>query len=604
MDELYVDLSKGFAGGGVPGRLNTAKLVRRMVQVRGKNGKIFNRMQWVKPWEASTGHGVRAIHNQSDYKEAKDDGVFEHPDAHNALAHQGIHNAEHMLNGIHHEHPVYVPETQHSGSFAEVMGNTNHIPHGATEYDRHGHTNKLHYDPSEPKDLHDDDEESYGFSNINEAVDWFEGLSDSDREAVENLTDGSDLNDLSVDDWNKVHRQWQEDDSDDGGYTGHEQSIRDMVNLREPSQAKPKSKAISEQAEPLDINQIAKEYSGPSLEDMHTGMYGDVSDERKKTLHDLFGGMSVPALEHIFSHPNGDYSVRINDVDFSGSKKVKLDASIHDEAGNHIGFMNRSVYRKEDGTYHVHNDLLNIREGKDNGVATHLYHRSEQLWKHLAGEGKRVEISVFANISIGTYAWASKHKGFDFDSTYERNTKRKELREFIEMNDWDEDEVMEACGYTSVDDLNHAWQFAELDDGYTYDLTPHGFEAAKGSAHLGKAFMLTHANSWNGMKYINEDGSVDRQKHVDRLVSQYKDDMGDWDFDDYDEDEFDDDEDEHNYQAHDEEGAESPANWFYSMPSVHQNRIMGENGLSAKDLEDYTSEDWDNLYHQVYGRHR
>jgi len=38
---LYIDLSKG--------RLHTEKLVRRPVQVRGKNGKIFTRMQWVDP---------------------------------------------------------------------------------------------------------------------------------------------------------------------------------------------------------------------------------------------------------------------------------------------------------------------------------------------------------------------------------------------------------------------------------------------------------------------------------------------------------------------------------------------------------------------------
>lgn len=39
--DLYIDLTKG--------NLNTSKLVKRAVQVRGKNGKIFTRMQWVDP---------------------------------------------------------------------------------------------------------------------------------------------------------------------------------------------------------------------------------------------------------------------------------------------------------------------------------------------------------------------------------------------------------------------------------------------------------------------------------------------------------------------------------------------------------------------------
>jgi hypothetical protein len=39
--EFYINLEKG--------RINTAKLVKRPVQVRGKNGKVYTRMQWVDP---------------------------------------------------------------------------------------------------------------------------------------------------------------------------------------------------------------------------------------------------------------------------------------------------------------------------------------------------------------------------------------------------------------------------------------------------------------------------------------------------------------------------------------------------------------------------
>jgi hypothetical protein len=38
---LFIDLSKG--------QLNTSKLVRKPVQVKGQNGKVFTRMQWVDP---------------------------------------------------------------------------------------------------------------------------------------------------------------------------------------------------------------------------------------------------------------------------------------------------------------------------------------------------------------------------------------------------------------------------------------------------------------------------------------------------------------------------------------------------------------------------
>ncbi|WP_206666509.1 hypothetical protein, partial [Xylella fastidiosa] len=43
---LYIDLIKGSKTGR---RLNTSKLVKRPVQVKGKNGKVHTRMQWVDP---------------------------------------------------------------------------------------------------------------------------------------------------------------------------------------------------------------------------------------------------------------------------------------------------------------------------------------------------------------------------------------------------------------------------------------------------------------------------------------------------------------------------------------------------------------------------
>ena len=51
---LYIDLKKA-------GKLNTSKLVRKPVQVKGKNGKTFTRMQWVDP---RTGQPASAPHSR------------------------------------------------------------------------------------------------------------------------------------------------------------------------------------------------------------------------------------------------------------------------------------------------------------------------------------------------------------------------------------------------------------------------------------------------------------------------------------------------------------------------------------------------------------
>ena len=68
--ELILDMEKGMR------TLNRGKLVRKPVQVRGKNGKIFTRMQWVDP---STGQPVapkgHPAENQQPPKEAKEPAI-------------------------------------------------------------------------------------------------------------------------------------------------------------------------------------------------------------------------------------------------------------------------------------------------------------------------------------------------------------------------------------------------------------------------------------------------------------------------------------------------------------------------------------------------
>jgi hypothetical protein len=766
---LYIDLEKAFQGGGSMHRLNTAKLVRRMVMVRGKNGKVFRRMQWVKPWEASTGHGVRAIHNDKDLNDAREDGLHKHPDFHNALKHQGVFNAEHMANSYSHEHPLFIPETEQSRGVASLLSARNHIPHGATEYNRHDHLNGIHYShdsskdetaaTAEPKvipdkwmdmtasqlaqhgvDLGMDDEDFLG--KLRQAMDRDAGdidhdmlaqvaeemyyisagsrpsapstpepvklpdtchlmtsgeltsyarhnysgrysdyvsalelakrersggvLSDYDDIMLDNVRDNLGLAPDNTEDFedqqpfnfdnlptmsnsdpsNTRQRVMNGSPSDIMGMFGEENSrsakkrllasvmdfhgenndysdvinqmadklglsakdIKDMANDdlhdkerkvrrmargRMPSEAKPKSKAISEQTQPLDINQIRRDNPGPSVNDFYEDKVMKLLNRDRDVMNDLLGGISVAALEHIFSHPDGEsYKTEMTSIDVNGNR-VNMALRLTDKDDNRIGHCDRYMERRKDGTYHVHNSLLTLEDGaKGKGVATHFYHRAEQLWKHLAGEGNRVEVSVFANISVGTYAWADKDKGFDFDSKYERDTKRNELREFIKLNGWNEDEVMKSCGYTSVDDLHHAWQFASLDDGFTYDIGAHGFADLSGKAGLGKAFMLTHAASWSGMKYINDDGSVNRQKHIDKLVNEHQNSMGNW-FDG--DDDLDDDDDEHD--TSNERETNGKPEWFNQLSSIELGWARDElNGTPLSDLDD---EGWSTLRSQL-----
>lgn len=121
--ELFIDFNKS---------LDMGKLVKRQVQVKGKNGKIFSRMQWVNPHDASTGHGVRHITSEKGLHEAMKDGVDKHPSFHHALKDQAVDMDNHDFDkhvGFH------VPETKESAeSFHSREGNEGrHIGHGGVD---------------------------------------------------------------------------------------------------------------------------------------------------------------------------------------------------------------------------------------------------------------------------------------------------------------------------------------------------------------------------------------------------------------------------------------------------------------------------------------
>lgn len=115
---LNFDMNKGM--------INFGKLVKRAVQVHGKNGHIFTRMQWVSPHDASTGHGVRHIRNTPDMNQAMSHGIASHPHYIDALKEQGF---DSPLDFLQNGGEMHLPETERSSKKAKELGIENHIPH-------------------------------------------------------------------------------------------------------------------------------------------------------------------------------------------------------------------------------------------------------------------------------------------------------------------------------------------------------------------------------------------------------------------------------------------------------------------------------------------
>jgi hypothetical protein len=222
--------------------------------------------------------------------------------------------------------------------------------------------------------------------------------------------------------------------------------------------------------------------------------------------NNLFKGASVEFLEDVFSHPDGHWKATMVDVQVyheKGYVHADVGFSLKDTKGNKIGSVTRVVTRKEDGL-HVENHTLELeKKYQGKGMAETLYNRTEALWRHL-GSGNPVHINLLANISVGMYAWAKK--GFDFAHPSMADRARDELKRWMSKNQLDHTETLESCGYKSINDIQHAWQFAALDDGNKYDFKGtkdnNGvrFRDVNGNGHLGKAFMLTGKDSWYGVK--------------------------------------------------------------------------------------------------------
>lgn len=238
-----------------------------------------------------------------------------------------------------------------------------------------------------------------------------------------------------------------------------------------------------------------------------------ITDVRKEWTN-LFGGITKQGFEHAFSVPGKVKARMVNafvqktdESDVAG----RLFFNLYTPNDERMGAIERSVSRNEDGSITVHNDVFELhQEHQGKGVASDLYNGSEQLWRHLS-KGHPVHISLNANISVGVYSWATK--GFDFATDEEHTRALNELTTFLKDNDMKEKEVMEACGYNSIDDLENAWQFASLDDGKKYTIGDvettseerHNTRSEVDSKpmHLGKAFMLAGKSDWEGIKTLN-----------------------------------------------------------------------------------------------------
>jgi hypothetical protein len=171
---------------------------------------------------------------------------------------------------------------------------------------------------------------------------------------------------------------------------------------------------------------------------------------------------------------------------------LSLETYWEDKNGERFGYMKRDFRRKDNDKVDVHHSRLRI-EGRyqDRDIADKLYKAQFEVYKKAGVD----TVSIYADISIGKYAWA--RKGFQYESSSEPEEQTAKFKR------WCEDKGVELDSYptfrTPQDVANFkapGWKI------YSSDIYNHAIKT--GDYDLGKAFMLDSNGhgDWEGSIWL------------------------------------------------------------------------------------------------------
>lgn len=212
-------------------------------------------------------------------------------------------------------------------------------------------------------------------------------------------------------------------------------------------------------------------------------------------------GISPDQLDRITSLPGMETS-RIIVSGYNGSSMVGIKTKWFDpneidgDSGNRlVGSMERSLRRDRNGSIvTVENDLLEISQPYQGmKLADHLYSNQFSVWREL---GVR-DVEVYADISIGKYAWAKR--GFDFKQQSDLTRANRLFYLFLE------DMGIDPSGLV-IPDFRSALDIANFDiPGLTISSSKlNNREVKPGEYRLGAAYFLarTGIGSWEGVFHL------------------------------------------------------------------------------------------------------
>jgi len=227
---------------------------------------------------------------------------------------------------------------------------------------------------------------------------------------------------------------------------------------------------------------------GKELKDAPRDYYDVISKEDLERANDTISmatnGKMTDAVNfiynaYVFNHKESGIRTEINTINVE-FRKIQVFGNVYDVNGDSIGEFERIIH--SDGE--VHNEYLKLdRIEQGSGFGAKLYENSELTYLEAGIEN----VTIYANIDVGGYAWA--RMGFDFVN----DANREDIHESIVRNYARKHKVAKAL---AINELANSWGITSKSKAWEFA----AFTDSDGD-RIGKKVML--GSDWFAKKSIN-----------------------------------------------------------------------------------------------------
>lgn len=184
-------------------------------------------------------------------------------------------------------------------------------------------------------------------------------------------------------------------------------------------------------------------------------------------------------IEEIYSVKDEGVTAKLYHITV-GEERVRFDLNLKNRDGDNIGRLERKWSFNKNSVLH---EIFVLEDAyQRHGIAAAMNAQAEERYRELGFK----QISLYADIASGKYAWAQQ--GYDWSSEGDKSNMKARFKIFLKERF--PQIYAEQHLSSQVEQIEHSWEMARF--------TVNGDK-------VGKHFMLTYADGWDGVKSLDPD---------------------------------------------------------------------------------------------------